>query len=64
MNPSEDVTDCSDDTIAAALGAVQELHDAALARFEEMHRDWYEISRQALGQSLPWPAAEDLPQAA
>jgi hypothetical protein len=57
-------TDSAEDTITAALADVQEVWDSAMALFAEMHRDWHKLSRETLGQSLPWPAAEDVAQAA
>lgn len=60
MTVLEVVADSTED----ALVSVQEMHDGAMTRFAEMYQDWFRISRETLGQSLPWPSAEDVPQAA
>ena len=56
----------SENSAAASAGSadVQAMCDSAMAVFTEMHHDWYRLSRQILGQSLPWPAAEDVAHAA
>ena len=56
--------DSTGDVVTTALAAVQDMCDSAMAIFAEMHQDWHKASRQILGQSLPWSAAEDFAQAA
>jgi hypothetical protein len=52
--------DSTGDSLARALATVQDMCDTAMAVFSEMHQDWHRVSRQIIGQSLPWPAAEDV----
>ena len=59
-----EVNDFTGDTLATALPTVQDMCDSAMAVFAEMHQDWHKLSRRIIGQSLPWPAAENVVHAA
>ena len=64
MTTLEVIADSTGDAAARAPAATQEMCDSAMAVLAEMHQDWYKLSRQILGQSLPWPPREDFADAA